>query len=87
MFSAMNPDLETQTRLHNRAIRAVAQSHACHPDWDLDTHLGYLQYEEEIDPDALATVVAWPTGPSTAPVREYVAMWLRIPERSFEGVR
>jgi len=31
---------------HLTDLELVTQSFLCHPDWDLETHLGYLKYEE-----------------------------------------
>lgn len=76
-----------QIALHNEARRVVAQSYIIHPEWDEDDHLDYLDAECGIERTDLATVVAWPTGPSTATIERFVGMWLRNPQRCFEGAR
>lgn len=40
----------------------VKQSWLCHPDWDTETHLGYLRWEEMIPAPMLpseATIAEW----------------------------
>ncbi len=76
-----------QIARHAEALRICATSWLCHPDWDEAEHLSYLQNDEGFfAPGEEITVVAWPEGPSTAPLERYVSMWLRHPERCFETV-
>ena len=69
---------------YNTAIVTVAQSTLIHPDWDLATHLAYLESEAFLNLDEPITRVAWPNGPRTFPLREYVASWVKFPTRCRE---
>lgn len=56
MSTAAAPaDLNAAARLYNLVLDTVLQSAACHPDWTVETHLAYLEGEEFIDLDAIAS--------------------------------
>lgn len=69
---------------YNTALLTVVQSTACHPDWDLETHLCYLESETGLDLDEPVTTARWPEGPHTHPLREYVKNWVKWPVRAAE---
>lgn len=69
------------------AIKMTAQSILCHPDWDLDTHLAYLESEGGFDLDEDVTTAKWPYGPRTHLLRDYVRNWIKWPERCVEVAR
>lgn len=61
------------------AWQIVRQSHACHPDWSVDTHIAYLTAEEGID---LADIGLFPISNGShvyerrEEPRETVSRWL-----------
>ena len=66
------------------ALYTVAQSLACHPSWSLDNHLANLE-QEGLNLDEAVTTSSWPNkGPSTHPLRAYVASWVKSPGRCKE---
>lgn len=67
--------------LYNKAAISVYQSSKIHPDWDLDTHLAYLESEEYIDTNTPISYCYWPEGPKEAPLKQFVKSWLNRPER------
>ncbi len=65
---------------HRDAATLMAQSIACHPEWDIETHQAWFE-SEGYDLNQPITVTRWPNGPRTAPLREYVKNWATHPER------
>lgn len=71
---------------YNRALITVAQSILCHPDWDEETHLAYLE-QEGFNLDEDITISRYPDGPVTASLRMYVHSWTTFPTRCVENAR
>ena len=69
------------TAARQAAIPIVKQSMLCHPDWDLATHLAYLESEAGIDTSTIVGMSRYPEGVITAPLRDYVKSWLAFPQR------
>jgi hypothetical protein len=74
-----------QSNTYRRAILVVAQSLAIHPDWNLETHLAYLESEVYVNVDEMISV-ATPRGPLSFPLRTLVGNWIKFPKRTLELV-
>ena len=71
----------TTTTTYYTALKTVAQSILCHPEWDAQTHRDYLA-SEGFDLAAPITVARWPLPPSTYPLADFVNAWVAKPERA-----
>lgn len=54
------------------AWQLIRQSYLCHPDWDAETHLGFLEHE----PEAYAVDVSKLGAEGETPI-QWIERWLR----------
>ena len=81
--TSMSATATDRPETYKRAIITVAQSIKCHRDWDLETHLSYLE-SEGFDLDESITIATWPAGPRSFKLRDYVKSWVSYPNRCIE---